>query len=108
MTGLYILIDGKAEPTDDINLWGLGMSDNNIKFNKFGDSNVSTVFLGMDHSLRGEDPVLFETQVFGGEHDGYIDRYHTLEDSIIGHDTICEMVDKIRIDRENKLNNILP
>lgn len=32
---------------------------------------ISTVFLGLDHNFYGRGPpLLFETMVFGGEHDG--------------------------------------
>ena len=41
---------------------------------------VSTVFLGFDHNLKGNgDPLLFETQVFGGDHDGDTRRCSTWE-----------------------------
>lgn len=47
---------------------------------------VSTVFLGLDHSfsLNGL-PILFETIIFGGSHDQYMDRYHTRDEAIAGH-----------------------
>lgn len=50
-----------------------------------GDIYVSTVFLGLDHSFGsfGEcKPVLFETMIFGGEHDQYQE----------GHKRALEMV----------------
>jgi hypothetical protein len=64
----------------------------------------------MDHSLAGligdGSPVLFETMVFGGEYDEYQERYHTYDEAEEGHKRICEMVDKISIERERKLNNL--
>ena len=73
-------------------------------------ASISTVFLSMDHGLAGRigdgTPVLFETMVFGGEHDGYQERYHTYDEAEEGHKRICEMVDKISIERERKLNNL--
>jgi hypothetical protein len=78
--------------------------------NEIGQSSISTVFLSMDHSLAGligdGTPVLFETMVFGGEHDGYQERYHTYDEAEEGHKRICDMVDKISIERERKLNNL--
>jgi hypothetical protein len=44
--------------------------------------------------------------VFGGEHDGYQERYHTYDEAEEGHKRICDMVDKISIERERKLNNL--
>ena len=75
-----------------------------------GQSRISTVFLSMDHGLGGligdGTPVLFETMVLGGEHDEYQERYHTYDEAEEGHKRICEMVDKISIERERKLNNL--
>jgi len=44
--------------------------------------------------------------VFGGEHDEYQERYHTYDEAEEGHKRICDMVDKISIERERKLNNL--
>lgn len=38
---------------------------------------ISTVFLGLDHSWGGGPPLLFETMIFGGPHDGYQERCST-------------------------------
>jgi hypothetical protein len=50
---------------------------------------ISTVFLGLDHDLTGEGPlVLWETMVFGGKLDGTQQRYTTLHVAMEGHRTI--------------------
>ncbi len=46
---------------------------------------VSTVFLGLDHSFGHGDPILWETMIFGGDHDGYQQRYSTYKDAFAGH-----------------------
>ena len=46
---------------------------------------VSTVFLGLDHSFGRGVPLLWETMIFGGEHDQYQERYTSLEDAKKGH-----------------------
>ena len=47
---------------------------------------VSTVFLGLDHSFMPDGPpVLYETMIFGGAHNGYQDRYTTYEAALAGH-----------------------
>lgn len=78
--------------------------------NEIGQSRISTVFMSMDHGLAGligdGTPVLFETMVLGGEHDGYQERYHTYDEAEEGHKRICDMVDRISIERERKLNNL--
>jgi hypothetical protein len=83
---------------------------NVIFFDKIGTLDVSTIFLSMDHGLAGlmgdGTPVLFETMVFGGEYDGYQERYHTYDEAEEGHKRIVEMVDKISIERERKLNDL--
>ena len=48
---------------------------------------VSTIFLGLDHSFGGGEPVLFETMIFGGEHDQDLWRYKTWEEAVDGHAT---------------------
>lgn len=45
---------------------------------RFWDCAVSTVFIGLDHRFLGEgDPLVFETLIFGGEHDGEMWRCST-------------------------------
>ena len=47
---------------------------------------VSTVFLALNHNLSGDGPpLLFETMVFGGEHDQEQERYGTWEEAEAGH-----------------------
>lgn len=53
---------------------------------------VSTVFLGLDHSFGGSKPILWETMIFGGEHDGYQERYSTHDDALSGHDKAIAML----------------
>ena len=57
------------------------------------DIKVSTVFLGLDHNYGEGKPVLFETMVFGGAHDGEMERYTTWEEAEEGHK---RMVDKVK------------
>lgn len=55
---------------------------------------VSTVFLGLDHAWNSDIPVLWETMIFGGEHDQYQDRYTSYEDALEGHQTALNLVNK--------------
>jgi hypothetical protein len=60
-----------------------------------GDRLVSTVFLGLDHNYgraRGGPPRLFETLVFGGEHDRVGTRYSTWDEAEAEHRRHCELV----------------
>jgi hypothetical protein len=55
---------------------------------------VSTVWLGIDHGFGMEPvPVIFETMIFGGEHDHVMMRYSTEAEAIKGH---REAVDDLR------------
>lgn len=57
------------------------------------DVEVSTVWLGLDHSFGlGGPPLIFETLVFGGPMDGEMDRYPTLDAAQAGHDQMVAAV----------------
>lgn len=51
---------------------------------------ASTVWLGLDHRGYGDEgtPLIFETMIFGGPHDQYLDRYSTEEAALAGHNRI--------------------
>ena len=54
---------------------------------------VSTVFLGRDHSFPGQPgPILYETLVFGGEHVLKMERYATREQALEGHERMVALV----------------
>lgn len=57
------------------------------KHNRLAGIRVSTVFLGVDHNFFGDGrrPIVFETMIFGGPHDGYQERYATWEEAEVGH-----------------------
>lgn len=46
---------------------------------------VSTVFLGLDHAFMGGPPLIFETMIFGGPMNEFMDRYSTEEKALGGH-----------------------
>lgn len=53
---------------------------------------VSTVFLGIDHGFGNfARPILFETMVFGTEHD-YERRYATWDQALLGHQEVVAEV----------------
>jgi hypothetical protein len=56
---------------------------------------VSTAFLGVDHASfgmlgRGAKPLLFETLVFGGPHNGFTERCSTWAEAEDQHRRICD------------------
>ena len=94
MSDYYILEEHDAKPVDLItwSKWFKGC-DRHLADQKIGDSRISTVFLGIDHAFDGGSPVLFETMVFGGPQDGYIQRYSTWDAAMSGHNTIVKCIE---------------
>ena len=77
--GHYKLVDRVPVPCT-LAEWGRMMEDGNgrrVAEFELGDVRVSTVFLGIDHQFGNGPPLLFETMIFGGEHDNYQDRCST-------------------------------
>lgn len=93
---LYILnADAEPEPCDDLLRWGQWFEQDErrvVRKNTFpvGDSEVtvSTVFLGLDHSWQGGPPVLWETMIFGGDHEDEQWRYTSRDEAIANHEQI--------------------
>lgn len=99
MNDKYVLDDnGNPQACDNLMTWGKWIGDpENIKKKRvgktvFGDVEVSTVFLGIDHSFGSGEPLLYETMIFGGEHDGYMDRYSTKAEAIEGHQKAVNLI----------------
>lgn len=87
--GMFIL-DGKRNPvpaksTIEWAEW-FRCNDKRIAYTEIGNVRVSTVFLGIDHGWFEGPPILFETMIFGGEHDGEQRRYETWGEALKGHD----------------------
>lgn len=103
--GKYIL-DENRKPVreDDLFKWGEWMQTANrvvAKTKADDDVEVSTVFLGLDHNFMDEGPpILFETMIFGGEHDMYQDRYTTWEEAELGHLAAVRMLGVVLIGLE--------
>jgi hypothetical protein len=99
MSRWYILDNNNnpiATPTLEAAKWlEEGTNRRTIKRDEIGDILVSTVFLGLDHSWTpGGKPVLWETMIFGGEHDQYQERYTSHEDALEGHKKALTLITK--------------
>ncbi len=87
----YVLnADGEPVPEPDLFAWWRWFENTGnrvVDVDTRGDARVSTVFLGLDHAFtNGGAPVLWETMIFGGEHDGYCERYTSQADAVRGHE----------------------
>jgi hypothetical protein len=95
MSDKYILdTAGVPQPCHDLRLWmeWFDKAERHVAQDKIGDVRISTVFLGLDHSFGGAIPILFETMIFGGEHDQFQDRYETREQALKGHQKAVALV----------------
>jgi len=91
-----MIADGTSVSVYDVLEWSkwFEIADRRIAHTQVSDDvEVSTVFLGLDHSFGGSgSPVLFETMVVGGDLDGEQERYTTIEDAQQGHDRMVASV----------------
>ncbi len=60
-----------------------------VAINKIENATVNTMFIGMDMGFHLDKPLLYSTVIFGGEHDGFEDRYSTYLEAVAGHLDIC-------------------
>jgi hypothetical protein len=91
----YILEGKKAIPEPDLFKWARWFQTENrhVVLDSLPNGvQVSTVFLGLDHGYGHGDPILFETMIFGGEHNQYTERYSTYEQAEEGHKRAVELV----------------
>lgn len=101
MIDLYVLDDdGNPLRIDDVRVWATWFEGADrlriLAQDQRGAARVSTVFLGIDHAFsfgRHTRPVLWETMIFGGPHDGYCDRYTSRDDALIGHAAALALVE---------------
>lgn len=92
----YILKNKKPVLCDDILERSKFMSDfknRRVAETKKGGITVSTVFLGLDHEWGSVTPILFETMIFGGQHNQDQWRYSTWKEAEEGHKKACKLVD---------------
>lgn len=84
-----------AQSAADLLTWGLFMENaeaRRVAKDTIHGVDVSTVFLGINHSFGDGPPILFETMIFGGVLDGEQCRYCTWDEAASGHRDICARV----------------
>jgi len=84
---LFYRLDGKTPQPCDLDEWARLPFDESrrVALDRVSQVEISTVFLGLDHQLGRGKPLLFETMVFGGKHDGRCRRYPTWDEALRGH-----------------------
>ncbi len=98
----HYILEGKTPKKVDLMTWArwfeaaidnrrVGETIGNAPAGAYPRTRVSTMFLGLDHSFGDGSPLLFETMIFGGEHDGYQDRCTTWEEAEAMHKKACEI-----------------
>lgn len=98
MMNRYILNDA-GEPVEchDLMEWARWFEANDDARRVAADErqagNVSTVFLGLNHNFGNGAPLLYETMIFGGEHDGYQERASTRAEAVREHAKALALVD---------------
>jgi hypothetical protein len=82
----YILVDRKpVQHANDEEWWAwfCNMDNRRVGFTEIGNVTVSTIFFSLD--LRPQRGMLFETKIFGGEHDGKELLAATWEEAELNH-----------------------
>jgi hypothetical protein len=95
MNNKYILDEnGNPKVEQDLLKWGkwFETAEIHVGNDTIGGVQISTVFLGLDHSFGGKKPLIYETMIFGGKHDQYQERYYTKEEALEGHKKAVELV----------------
>ncbi len=87
----YILVDRVPVYEPSLEKWGLWMETDRRKLWRKEVSGVvvSTVFLGLDHQFADGPPLLFETMVFGGALNDYMDRCSSYKQAEEMHADVC-------------------
>ena len=96
MTDKYILKGHKPVLCNNLRDWGrwFETADRRVAESHNGKVRVSTVFLGLDHQWGKGPPMLFETMIFGGEHDQYQERCSTWDEAEAMHKKIQAQLDR--------------
>lgn len=62
------------------------------------DVNVSTVFTGMDYDFvmgKNDNPLVFETMVFGGKFDRKLVRTRSHSEAVKAHKAMCDILESL-------------
>lgn len=104
---VYVLDEhGEPMPELDLHKWAAWFETSGEKRRvantEIGSVHISTVFLGLDHNYGKGPPLLYETMIFGGEHDGYQTRGSTRVHALKMHQDAVKLVKEKTIKLEQK------
>jgi len=97
MSDKAILKGKEVIEVSNLREWGMffeNKESRRVAVDEVNGARVSTVFLGVDHSWGYGPKLWFETMIFGGEHDGFQDRYTTWDEAEAGHKRVVEALKK--------------
>ena len=92
--GDYFILNGRKIVAVTLEEWGRWFEhfpNRRVAEDRIGPVRISTVFLGLDHAL-GDRPQLFETMIFGGEHDEWQERCATYDEAEAMHARAVRLV----------------
>jgi len=83
----YILNKREAVKVKSIEIWiqQFELKNRVVEKTTIGDIEISTVFLGIDHSFEDGQPLIFETMISGLPNEEYCRRYSTWIEAERGH-----------------------
>ncbi len=90
----YYALEGRTPVPVGCDAWARSFEkDQHVALTKKDGVEVSTVFLGLNHSFGGEEPILFETMIFGPGYDQkeYQTRCSTWEQAERMHAKACKI-----------------
>ena len=101
--------EGNPVPCENLLDWARWFTDNEdrriVSYDTISNVDISTVFLGVNHNLYREVPMIYETMIFQKEGDNRVlDRYPTREAALRGHCTILEAMKKIQNNKNETTN----
>ena len=87
------ILEGKTPKKVDLMTWAkwFEKAERHVAKTEKDGVKVSTVFLGVDHSFGDGPPLLYETMIFGGEHDQYQERFQDWDAAVAGHAIACAL-----------------
>jgi len=92
----HYILDSQGNPVKELDLirWAqwYETADRRVAKDSIGNVEVSTVFLALDHNFWRGLPLLYETMIFGGENDQFVERYCNKIAALAGHDRAVALV----------------